>query len=187
VYQKKEVPDMTMRLQGASVLLVGGSSLMVIAGCARQATTTRPATQPTDQTAVAPQEPHSQVSEPRVIEPPAKPIVPASRPATKPSEPRFEVTSLGPNGKEAHWIVVEKWADGLDKGTVFGKWLRPNVMEIEVKGAEQVRLMLGRLPIRSGSRIILRIEDASMELGRNLLPTVRLRRSSTGAWSAMKD
>ena len=181
-----------MRTTGRYSLGIVFAGLGLLAsGCTRKANTTGPTGRP-----VAPRAntPPAEASEKPGDNRRSGPALPATRPTSQPAgkpasqpAPKFVVIALGPDGKERHWIAVEKWTKGLKTGRVVGRWVGPNKMQIAVQGARQVVLKLGRLPIQSGRRIVLHIEDARMELKRSLLPTVRLRRSPTGSWSAVKN
>ena len=86
-----------------------------------------------------------------------------------------------------NWLRVERIKDGAEGGWITGGLVEDNRIEIETRDVEQFVIDLSAVPIDWSRRAVLRIDDSSSELTRKHYPLVRLRRSSTGGWSAVTE
>jgi hypothetical protein len=85
------------------------------------------------------------------------------------------------------WLRIEALAAGASAASAEGRWLRQNVIEIHTADAERVRIDLRDLPLKSGRRIVLRLDQQGFDMASDIGPVVRFERGRAGVWTRVHD
>ena len=169
------------RIRRGSIASLAGLGVLAAAwGCGeREAPPTSPQT-PTPK--------HAPPATPPATAPTPKlsPVAPADPP--EPVDP-FHLTFRlsGPDQAQTGWVRVGQFFNDDQPAGVDAKWEGDNRIIIDTRNVQRMSLDLGRLPVRRGKSLFLRLNGQGIQLSSRHGPVVEFERGQAGNWSLRRE
>jgi len=121
---------------------------------------------------------------PKIAEAPASkpaPELPASTYDSKPPYP-VELHVSSPKDEQPGWLKILTLDKEEQPAAAKGQFPEQNKFVVDTQNVQRIQLHISHLPLASGKRIILRIDNQGIQIVRNNRDFVTLLRKPTGEW-----